>query len=1007
MAPNYGSKNLSAGALRSFTYSTLIQTPSRVKGNGMVAGENYLQDFIVEIESGLGFNKFKTVTIAVRAALRFLHKCKDEEFPKLQIEWLVRHRQLDLLGQMGGIKALAKQLKTNLQTGVQGGAESLARRRNAFGENVYPKKTSKSFWHFICDAGNDPTLLILMLCALLSLIFGIKSDGLKHGWYDGTSIAFAIFLVVLVTAVSDFRQCRQFRSLERERENIEVQVVREGLRKHVSIFDIVVGDIVELRIGDRVPADGLFITGQSLAIDESSVTGENELFTPNKEQPFLVSGSKVEDGYCSMLVTAVGVNTEWGKTMATISDDEMEETPLQFRLREVAMTIGKVGLTVAIFVLIVLLVFYFTGHTGSSSGKFQRGVTSASEVANRIVNIFAIVVTIVVVAVPEGLPLAVTLTLANSMRKMMADKALVRRLSACETMGCATTICCDKTGTLTMNQMSVWMAWIAGSITQFSKTDQSAKMTARVRSLLLQGIAQNSTGSVFLPFGAGVEQAELSGSPTEKALLFWGLNLGMAFQDARAETAVLKVETFNSSKKRAGVAVRGAEGKVLVHWKGAAEIILSACDKWVDADGEVLGMRVEKREELEKLIKRMAESSLRCMAFAYCETESVSEDMKEWKLPDKELTMLAMVGIMDRCRPGAKMAVEKVQGAGVRVRMVTGDNLATAKAIATECAILKEGDMAVEGDTFRQWNEAEMREKLPHVSVVARALPSDKLLLVKKLQAMGEVVAVTGDGSNDALALHQANIGLSMGIQGTEVAKESSDIIILDDDFKSIVKVVCWGRSVYSNIHKFLQFQLTVNLVALTVNFVAAITTGSVPLTAVQLLWVNLIMDTLGALALATEPPTDELMHQPPIRCKEPLITNAIWFNVMGQAIYQVTILLTLQFYGESLLNLTSANSTLINHTIIFNTFVFCQIFNEVNARQPLRYNIFHGLLSNRLFMGIVSMTIVLQVLMVEILEKFASTTRLDWQQWLVCIGFAILSWPIGFLLKFIRGPRT
>lgn len=339
--------------------------------------------------------------------------------------------------------------------------------------------------------------------------------------------------------------------------------------------------------------------------------------------------------------------------------------------------------------------------------------------------------------------------------------------------------------------------------------------------------------------------------------------------------------------------------------------------------------------------------------------------------------------------------------------MVTGDNLITAISIARECGIYSDG-LAIEGSDFRNYSNEEMITNLKKLQVLARSLPSDKLLLVQKLKENSEVVAVTGDGTNDAPALHEANIGLAMGISGTEVAKESSDVIILDDNFASVVKMMRWGRSVYANIQKFIQFQLTVNVAALAINFVAAVSNGSVPLQTVQMLWVNLIMDTLGALALATEPPTDDLMSKPSIGLRDPLVTNVMWRNILGQAAFQVMVLLTLFYKGIDLLHLdgTKERKDIVRNTTIFNTFVFCQLFNEINARKPEEYNVFAGILKNRMFVSVVVISIIFQDIMVESLNKFAKTTKLSWEQWLISIGIGFLSLPIGLVLKFIKVPR-
>ncbi|XWS28168.1 hypothetical protein CRYUN_Cryun25bG0042600 [Craigia yunnanensis] len=801
-----------------------------------------------------------------------------------QLASVTRDHDFNALQEYGGVNGLSELLKTNLEKGIQGDDPDLLKRRNAFGSNTYPRKKGRSFWRFVWEACQDLTLIILMVAAVASLALGIKTEGLKEGWYDGGSIAFAVLLVIVVTAISDYKQSLQFQKLDDEKKNIHLEVVRGGRRVEISIYDIVVGEVVPLNIGDQVPADGILISGHSLSIDESSMTGESDTVRKDTKQPFLMSGCKVADGSGTMLVTGVGINTEWGLLMANLSEDNGEETPLQVRLNGVATFIGFVGLSVAFAVLVVLLVRYFTGHTNASSGRkqFVAGKTSTGDAVDGAIKIITVAVTIVVVAVPEGLPLAVTLTLAYSMKKMMADKALVRRLSACETMGSATTICSDKTGTLTLNQMTVVEAYVGGR--KIDPPDSSSELPDTLTSLLIEGVTVNANGSVFTPDGGG--DVEVSGSPTEKAILNWAIKLGMNFDAVRSGSSIVHVFPFNSEKKRGGVAIRLLDSKVRIHWKGAAEIVLAACAWYLDTNDGIVAMDEEKVTFFEKAIETMAAGSLRCVAIAYRSYESEKvptneEELDRWALPEDDLVLLAIVGLKDPCRPGVKDSVQLCQKAGVKVRMVTGDNPKTAKAIALECGILQsEADASepnlIEGKVFRELSDSRREEVAEKISVMGRSSPNDKLLLVQALRKRGHVVAVTGDGTNDAPALHEADIGLAMGIQGTEVAKENSDIIILDDNFASVVKVVRWGRSVYANIQKFIQFQLTVNVAALVINVVAAVSSGDVPLNAVQLLWVNLIMDTLGALALATEPPTDHLMHRPPVGRRYEILINLL-----------------------------------------------------------------------------------------------------------------------------------
>ncbi|GLT78628.1 hypothetical protein SLA2020_501570 [Shorea laevis] len=921
---------------------------------------------------------------------------------------IVKEKKLGKLQIIGGVNEVASSLQTSLDSGIKGGVEDIARRYDAFGSNNCKKTPSKSFSHFVLEAFKELKILILLGCAALSLGFGIKEHGLKDGWYDGGSIFVAVFLVISVSAISNYRQNRHFDKLSNVSNNIQIDVIRGGRRQQISIFEIVVGDIVCLKIGDQVPVDGLFLDGHSLKIDESSMTGESDHVEVNsKKNPFLISGTKVIDGYARMLVTSVGMNTTWGQMMSHVTDDNSERTPLQVLLNMVTLAIGEVSLAVAFLVLVVLLVRYFTGNTTDEKGiaEFNESSTNADDIINAVGGIVASAVTIVVVAIPQGLPLALTLTLAYSMKKMMADQVMVRKLSTCETMGSATTICTDKTGTLTLNQMKVTKFWQGKEAIDGA----SSSISPFVVNLIHQGVALNTTGGVYR--GSSGSEFEFSGSPTEKAILSWAvLDMKMDEEEIKSNFTILCVEAFNSQKKRSGMLIKKKEDNTVhIHWKGAAEIILAMCSSYYDASGVMKDLNGEERMEFKKIIQGMAASSLRCISFAHKQVAEIEEEnvKEKKKLREENLTLLGLVGIKDPCRPGVKKLVEDCQYARVNIKMITGDNVFTARAIATECGILRQGqDMdsgaVVEGKEFRAYTQEERIEKVEKICVMARSSPFDKLLMVQCLKQMGHVVAVTGDGTNDAPALKEADIGLSMGIQGTEVAKESSDIVILDDKFASVATVLKWGRCVHTNIQKFIQFQLTVNVAALVIKFLAAISTGKVPLTIVQFLWVNLIMDTLGALALATEKPTEELMKKPPVGRTEPLITNIMWRNLLAQAFYQVAVLLILQFRGESIFSVTEA----VNDTMIFNTFVLCQVFNEFNSRELEKKNVFKGIHKNKLFLGMVGMTIVLQVVMVEFLKWFAGKERLNWGQWGICIAMAAVSWPIGWIVKCIPVPE-
>ncbi|XP_071701692.1 calcium-transporting ATPase 2, plasma membrane-type-like isoform X2 [Rutidosis leptorrhynchoides] len=905
---------------------------------------------------------------------------------------LVEAHDIKKLKFHGGVEGLAQKLKTSTTNGLSVDNEGIARRQEVFGVNKFAESPQRSFWVFVWEALHDMTLMILAMCAFVSLVVGIATEGWPGGAHDGLGIVASILLVVFVTATSDYRQSLQFRDLDKEKKKISIQVTRSGYRQKLSIYDLLPGDIVHLAIGDQVPADGLFVSGFAVSIDESSLTGESEPVMVSAENPWLMSGTKVQDGSCKMLVTTVGMRTQWGKLMATLSEGGDDETPLQVKLNGVATIIGKIGLFFAIVTFAVLVQKLVTRKI-----MVRTLTTWSGDDALELLEYFAIAVTIVVVAVPEGLPLAVTLSLAFAMKKMMNDKALVRHLAACETMGSATSICSDKTGTLTTNKMTVVKSCICLNVKDVSKHEK-LDIPDKALKLLLQSIFNNTGGEVV---SNKQGKREILGTPTEAAILEFGLSLGGDFQAERNSCTVLRVEPFNSSKKRMGVVVKLLEGGVRAHVKGASEIVLDACDKVVNADGGVVELKEGSLNHLKSTIDEFAGEALRTLCLAYVDFDTnVSVDDP---IPSSGYTCIGIVGIKDPVRPGVKESVALCRSAGITVRMVTGDNINTAKAIAKECGILRDDGVAIEGPDFREKSLDELDDLIPKIQVMARSSPLDKHTLVKHLRTtFGEVVAVTGDGTNDAPALHEADIGLAMGIAGTEVAKESADVIILDDNFSTIVTVAKWGRSVYVNIQKFVQFQLTVNIVALMVNFTSACLTGSTPLTAVQLLWVNMIMDTLGALALATEPPNDALMKRTPVGRQGNFISNVMWRNIFGQSVYQFVVIWLLQSKGKSFYELDEDNSDLILNTLIFNSFVFCQLFNEVNSREMEKIDVISGIWNNNVFVSVLGATVVFQVIIVEFLGTFANTTPLTMTQWYYSILTGFLSMPIAVILKMI-----
>lgn len=773
-----------------------------------------------------------------------------------------------------------------------------------------------------------------------------------------------------------------------------------------------------------IPVDGIFISGHNVKCDESSATGESDqtkktageqvmrLFENGYADikdldPFIISGAKVLEGVGTYLVTSVGPNSSFGKIMISMRTDP-DTTPLQVKLNGLATAIAKLGSGAAILLFFVLL-FRFCANLPSDSRP-------AVEKASSFMDILIVAITVIVVAVPEGLPLAVTLALAFATTRLLKENNLVRILKSCEVMGNATTICSDKTGTLTTNKMTV-VAGCFGGNESFENNECAAFVQViprDIKELLIQSIAINSTA-----FESQESSEEgFIGSKTEVALLeFAKVHLGMgSLSIERANSEVVQIFPFDSSKKCMGAVIKVPKHGYRMFAKGASEILLKECTTVADLKtGEVSDLTSTMREGIEATISSYAKKSLRTIALVYRDFPSwppagtqASADpySAEFEPVLKDMVLNGVVGIMDPVRDGVPNAVAKCQLAGVKVRMVTGDNIETARAIATDCGILADAnEIVMEGPEFRRLSDEELADVLPHLAVLARSSPTDKQILVQKLKALGETVAVTGDGTNDGPALKAADVGFSMGIAGTEVAKEASTIVLMDDNFASIVKALMWGRAVNDAVSKFLQFQITVNITAVLLTFVSAVSNPKMTsvLTAVQLLWVNLIMDTFAALALATDPPTPEILNRKPTPKKAPLITVNMWKMIIGQAIFQLTVTFILYFAGESILDYDTSNpqKKLELATMVFNTFVWMQIFNEFNNRRlDNKFNIFAGLQRNYFFIAINCIMVGAQVAIVFKGGKAFSITPIDGVQWAICIVLAALSLPMGVLIR-------
>ncbi|XP_046974185.1 plasma membrane calcium-transporting ATPase 2 isoform X8 [Vanessa cardui] len=904
-----------------------------------------------------------------------------------------------------------------------------------------------------------------------------------YQWIEGLAILISVIVVVIVTAFNDYTKERQFRGLQSRIEGEhKFAVIRSGEVNQVPISEIVVGDICQIKYGDLLPADGLLLQSNDLKIDESSLTGESDHVKKGESfDPMVLSGTHVMEGSGKMLVTAVGVNSQAGiiftllgaavdkqekeikqmkkeakkqqrksQRKSLTGDDDLpasgnshgnharpddnhvpapaadkpapeshkkEKSVLQAKLTKLAIQIGYAGSTIAVLTVIILVI-QFCVHTFVIENKEWKATY-----INNLVKHLIIGVTVLVVAVPEGLPLAVTLSLAYSVKKMMKDNNLVRHLDACETMGNATAICSDKTGTLTTNRMTVVQSYICERLCKV--TPNYRDIPQEVAETMIEGISVNSAfTSRIMPSQDPTGPPMQVGNKTECALLGFVVALGQSYEAVRerhTEESFTRVYTFNSVRKSMSTVIP-YKGGYRLYTKGASEIVLKKCAFVYGHEGRLEKFTRDMQDRLVKqVIEPMACDGLRTISVAYRDFVPGKADINQvhidqepnWDDEDNivnNLTCLCVVGIEDPVRPEVPEAIRKCQKAGITVRMVTGDNVNTARSIAVKCGILKPTDdfLILEGKEFNKRirdANGEVQQHLldrvwPKLRVLARSSPTDKYTLVKgmiesKAFDKREVVAVTGDGTNDGPALKKADVGFAMGIAGTDVAKEASDIILTDDNFSSIVKAVMWGRNVYDSIAKFLQFQLTVNVVAVIVAFIGACAIQDSPLKAVQMLWVNLIMDTLASLALATEMPTPDLLQRKPYGRTKPLISRTMMKNILGQALYQLFIIFMLLFVGDRMLNIPSGRGQQLSSepsqhfTIIFNTFVMMTLFNEINARKIHgQRNVFEGLFTNPIFYSIWIGTALSQVIIIQFGGMAFSTAGLTIDQWLWCLFF-------------------
>ncbi|HEY1190731.1 MAG TPA: calcium-translocating P-type ATPase, PMCA-type [Gemmata sp.] len=865
--------------------------------------------------------------------------------------------------------------------------------------------------------------LLPTLAFVLAGVLGAVSAALGDPSVEGAAVMLAILLATGVAFFSEYRSDQEFEKLNATRDAIRVKVDRGGSVRTVPLEDTVVGDLVVLEMGDEVPADGRIVYANDLRIDQALMTGESEPVRKapsgldetgeSPDQPGCAfRGTQVVDGAARMVITNVGDDTMLGQIARRLSGEPDEaqpltdrvaqkltiskaSTPLQEKLEALAGRISKIGYAAAGAIFLALLVQgVITGEVRAPRAGEDAGKVLLASVG-ALLSYLVYMVIVIVVAVPEGLPMSVTVSLAIAWRKMSQSHSLVRQLVACETIGSATVICSDKTGTLTQNKMSVSRVGLGRRA--FDGPSGLPAAPGSPLDWLVINSAANSTASLERKHGKPLT----IGNTTEGALLNW-LAAGawvrpepFDYATLRTQFRVLYQLHFSSERKRM-TSVVGGPGRPIVLVKGAPEALLARCEQYLAADGSAHDLTPEARAEIQAQISAAAGDAMRTLAFAHAELsddfprdqEQIHERLAE---VERGLIFDGWVGIRDPLRDDVTEAVRRCRAAGIEVKMITGDTLETARAIGREVGLLDAPDaLTMTHAEFEKLTDAELSERLPRLRVLARALPGDKYRLVRLLQAQNHVVAMTGDGTNDAPALKRADVGLAMGLSGTEVAKEASKIVLLDDAFSTIVRGVQWGRALYENIQRFIQFQLTINVSALLIAFIGPFLGLKPPFTVLQLLWINVIMDTFAAIALCSEPPRANLMARPPKRRDESIITPAMYGTIGGTAAFFVVVMLALllgMHHGGWFAGDGSPSEfpglTLRQVTLFFTVYVFFQVWNQINCRSldPSESGL-HRLFENPQFLLIASLTVVGQVLIVTFggqVFNVAPLTPLDW----------------------------
>lgn len=852
-------------------------------------------------------------------------------------------------------------------------AEQVTENREKYKSNVLTKQKGDSLLKRIISSATEPMILMLIAAGLIALGVNIYRSvtGGEADFLECAGVFFAIALSVCISVVMEGRSQKAFEALSKIGDDIVVKVVRGGETMTIAKSEAVAGDILILSTGDKIPADARLLSSESMSVDESALTGESvpveksaeaeitDEKTPLAERANMVySGTYITSGYGTAVVTAVGDDTEFGKIAGELSGKTKSSTPLQEKLKKMGKIITILGVVAAAIVFIAEIVSFALHGAVDVTHVMEAFVTS---------------IVLIVAAVPEGLPTIVAVSLSINIIKLSKNNALVKKMVASETVGCINIICSDKTGTLTENKMTV-RAFYDG--VWHENTDNAAS------EYFFKNVCVNSTAQLS-------EKGDFIGNPTEGALLSFyertaGKESGNDYRTLRRKNKLVKVFPFNSDLKHMTTVVKSGESNTVLV-KGSPEFVLNASS--LDED---------KRAEICALIEECQKKAMRIIAFAHKTIDKGTDVEEKHGEIESDMTFDGFAAISDPLRKEVYDAVKSCFKAGISLKILTGDNLITATAIANELELLSDGGEAVEASALSELSDEELLNRLKSIRVIARSTPAVKMRVVKLLKGAGNVVAVTGDGINDAPALKNADVGIAMGISGTEVSKEASDVVLLDDSFATIVKAVEWGRNIYENFKRFITFQLTVNLSSVIVVFMSILLGFKAPFSALQLLWINLIMDGPPALTLGLEPNYKDLMNRPPTKRDESIITKNMFIRIFVTGILMSVVFLCQ--YAFNFLGVPPEQEL----TVLFTMFVLFQLFNSFNCRELHLESIFKHLLKNKVMLIVVAITFLLQVLIIQFAGAFFGTVPLSVETWLILVAMGLAVIAISEIVKLI-----